>query len=535
LLESLKIEIYPIFATVLRRIGWSWKTIGNTKIGKHTLLAQAKELASHIGDPTPEVGVDKGQHFVFLTMLGGHVYNAGIDICLALCLKARGHKVDIIIDDAFLPISQRVTVGGEHKFLKHAKSDYEFARKYFGGFDLEIRKASDFQEENLPVKLHSKQEILEASMLRHYKVGLLDEKMPLYHEVKTLLMKSIELTSRIGVGIASMQPDAVIMSHGIYSTWGPPFEVLRSYNIPVLTYGRGKKAGTSKFNWNCTADWWDVSEAWKEYSKRDLTPVENKQIDEYLTSRIKQDKDVFQYNFGGLESRENTLIRFNLDANKVTYTLFTNVLWDAASAQREIVFKNPIDWVLETITWFELHPEKQLIVKIHPAEQVIGTNMPFINILRDKLNEVPNNVRIIEPREQVNSWSIYGVTDLGLVHTTTVGMELPLKGIPCVVVSKTHYRERGFTIDVKDKESYFSLLSDFEPDTVNSDRLKELSKKYAYLLFEKYQMPLNLFNERRSADVRSFSFGSLKELYNNPTMVRVVDAIENRHISILNE
>jgi hypothetical protein len=127
------------------------------------------------------------------------------------------------------------------------------------------------------------------------------------------------------------------------------------------------------------------------------------------------------------------------------------------------------------------------------------------------------------------------VTDLGLVHTTTVGMELPLKGIPCVVVSKTHYRERGFTIDVKDKESYFSLLSDFEPDTVNSDRLKELSKKYAYLLFEKYQMPLNLFNERRSADVRSFSFGSLKELYNNPTMVRVVDAIENRHISILNE
>ena len=108
------------------------------------------------------------------------------------------------------------------------------------------------------------------------------------------------------------------------------------------------------------------------------------------------------------------------------------MLWDAASAQREIVFRNPIEWVFETIEWFASHPEKQLIVKIHPAEVVIGTNQPFAEMIRKKIPELPSNVRLIEPDEKVNSWSIYKVTDLGIVHTTTAGMELPLLGIPCI-------------------------------------------------------------------------------------------------------
>ena len=47
------------------------------------------------------------------------------------------------------------------------------------------------------------------------------------------------------------------------------------------------------------------------------------------------------------------------------------------------------------------------------------------------------------------------MTDLGIVHTTTSGMEMPLVNVPVVVVSNTHYRGKGFTIDVENKEDYF--------------------------------------------------------------------------------
>ena len=33
----------------------------------------------------------------------------------------------------------------------------------------------------------------------------------------------------------------VIMSHGIYSTWGPPFQKLINNQIDTLVHGRGKK------------------------------------------------------------------------------------------------------------------------------------------------------------------------------------------------------------------------------------------------------------------------------------------------------
>ncbi|HOG37330.1 MAG TPA: hypothetical protein PKZ29_00235, partial [Candidatus Woesebacteria bacterium] len=72
------------------------------------------------------------------------------------------------------------------------------------------------------------------------------------------------------------------MSHGIYCTWGPAREALLAANIPVITYGEGKKRDTEKFNWNTSADWWDVSAEWDKVRDVPLTPAQQKTIDDYL-------------------------------------------------------------------------------------------------------------------------------------------------------------------------------------------------------------------------------------------------------------
>ena len=181
----------------------------------------------------------------------------------------------------------------------------------------------------------------------------------------------------------------------------------------------------------------------KKVKDKDLTTTEKNQINEYLKSRILHKDDVFVYNFEENLSKNETIKLLGLNPDKPIYTLFTNVLWDAASAQREIAFKNPVEWVIETIKWFNNNQDKQLIVKIHPAEVVIGTNMPFYDIISSKV--IPkSNIRIIKPYEKVNSWSIYDISDLGIVHTTTAGMEMPLVYKPCIVVSKTLQKQRFY-------------------------------------------------------------------------------------------
>ena len=54
---------------------------------------------------------------------------------------------------------------------------------------------------------------------------------------------------------------------------------------------------------------------------------------------------------------------------------------------------------------------------------------------------------MIAPTEKVNTYDLIAAADVGLVYTTTVGLEMAMCGIPVIVVGDTHYRERGFTND----------------------------------------------------------------------------------------
>jgi len=49
--------------------------------------------------------------------------------------------------------------------------------------------------------------------------------------------------------------------------------------------------------------------------------------------------------------------------------------------------------------------------------------------------------------------------DLGLVYTTTVGLEMAMSGLPVIVVGQTHYRGKGFSIDPENWEDYSNRLS----------------------------------------------------------------------------
>ena len=240
-----------------------------------------------------------------------------------------------------------------------------------------------------------------------------------------------------------------------------------------------------------------------------------------------------KFNHGSEEARSDVFANLGLDETKPTFVAFTNVLWDAASAHREIVFPDPTTWILESIAWFAERPDRQLVVKIHPAEAVVGTNQPFASIIRDRFPSLPSNIYIIEPEQKTNSWSIIKIADLGLAHTSTVGMEMPLEGVPCAVLSRTHYRGRGFTIDVNNRDEYFHLIENWNRDDHDIEEMRTLAKRYAFLLFERYQLPFPFFTEAGHTDVRSMNFSSVSNLANHPVMKLITDSIEEKRDFLL--
>ncbi len=522
--DTIRANVFPTIANTLNTLGTPWNKLAKSKLSSAVLIAQGRNIAKSI---RPEK-IEKPLNICFLSMLGGNVHNISIDIILAWGLKQKGHNVYFILDDQSLPITEETRAGDENRWESITARSYNFGHQYITACGFKVFGISEIINIDQQRDISDFSSIIEAGLLKHYKVGILNDNLPLLKEKEKLLKEAARMSALVGDYLVKGNPDRVIMSHGIYPTWGPAFEIINKAGIPIVTYGRGKKANTQKFNWNMTSDWWDVSEQWEKVKNIPLNEQQHQKINRYLQTRVSHSEDVMVYNFGALEDREKTLQRFCLDSNKLTYTLFTNVLWDAASAQREIAFKNPVEWVFETIEWFASHPEKQLIVKIHPAEVVIGTNQPFAELIRKRIPNLPSNVRLIEPEEKVNSWSIYQVTDLGIVHTTTAGMELPLLGIPSIVVSKTHFRGKGFTEDIDSKESYFDYLNNFRKENVATEKLKTFAERYAYLLFERYQIPFLAIQEEVSLQTLCFTINNADEIINEKYTGMIVRDIINK-------
>ncbi|MEO6837521.1 MAG: hypothetical protein ABI261_04800 [Ginsengibacter sp.] len=519
--DKIGIDFFPVIATILNKVGFSWNRIGKSFVRSRTLIAQGKSVSKTLHP----VENDEKLNIYFLTILGGYTHNISVDIVLAFGLKQEGHDVTFIINDQVLPVTDEKKDMDKNRWEEISAKSYYYGLRYIQSCGFEVLTISQIVDLEKKRDIGGFKHLVETTLLKHYKVGIFSNELNDLPLRKKMVEDTVRISALVGDYLLLKNPDRVIMSHGLYATWGPEFEILTNAGVPVVVYSKTNKKKTEKFNWNYTGDWWEVGKEWERVKDIPLTQKQEAALDQYLETRITHSEDGLVYNFGKLESKQETLKRFGLDPNKKTYSLFTNVLWDAASTQREIAFSNPVDWVIQTIEWFRNQSDKQLIVKIHPAEVVIGTNQPFAKIIQDKIKDLPDNVCIIKPFEKVNSWSIYEVSDVGIVHTTTAGMELVLVEVPCIVVSKTHYREKGFTQDIHSNKEYFELLGKIDSEKIDKHFQKIMAKRYLYLLFIRYQMPFELFDEIPWSDVRSFTFNTIEELFKKPYFNNIIQAI----------
>ena len=57
-----------------------------------------------------------------------------------------------------------------------------------------------------------------------------------------------------------------------------------------------------------------------------------------------------------------------IDLSKPLIGLTTNVIWDAQLHYDSTIFKNMMEWVLKTISYFINRSDLNLIIRVHPTE-----------------------------------------------------------------------------------------------------------------------------------------------------------------------
>jgi hypothetical protein len=300
------------------------------------------------------------------------------------------------------------------------------------------------------------------------------------------------------------RPDTVIVPNGTILEFGTVYQVARFLNIPTVTYEFGEQRQRIWLAQNAEVMRQDTFALWEARQNLSLTAEQSEQMQTLFSARQRGN---LRQNFARRwqdvpsEGGEKACVALGLDAQdhhkgRPVILLATNVIGDSLTLGRQVFSDSMTEWLERTVRFFIEAPQAQFVIRIHPGELVTkGPSVAdvVLRLLPELgMKQLPEHIHLVTADAPVNTYDIMNIADFGLVYTTTVGLEMAMSGTPVIVVGKTHYRDKGFTLDPDTWEDYFQLL-DHILDAPQDYRLTQAQVdqawNYAYRFFFEYPYP----------------------------------------------
>lgn len=510
-----------------------------------------KRFSHHLGQISPEEEVSahadavfresqlllekipaNGKRVLFFTMHGWSIHVAWESV-IALALRLRGVEPLFFLCGGGLP-----QCDSKHPYLPivNYAQCYNCMKWGYGILDALRLRYILLKEVLKPVEGRKAEETV-ASLRREDFAAFSSDGVPISEFIRPSLSRALgrghEWPDRIDTGIhrgflvsaakmliavrrllEEMEPDAIVMTNGLFFAEQLMFEEALRQGIPVITYEKGKHLNHIVMARNRPVVRYEMDEDWSSWRDRPLTSEEDRSLDESMTSR-QEGKVGNEPLWASMTSgREDLLKRLSLDPARPIISLFTNVAWDTSVYGREGAFPNMLSWVVETIRYFADHPTLQLAVRVHPAEVRLPGQLSRPQItpeIQHIFPELPPNVRLVPPGDDVSSYTLVGLSQALLVYTSTIGLEAAVEGKPVLMAGRVHYAGRGFTFDAGSPEDYRNLLTRLSNGIMVDPISQTLARRYAYLFFHRFMHPLWAVCEEVGGQPR-FNFKHLDEL-----------------------
>jgi len=294
--------------------------------------------------------------------------------------------------------------------------------------------------------------------------------------------------------IRSQRPDVLIVPNGSIQEFGSVFQVGRYFGVPVVTYEFGEQRDRVWLAQDAEVMRQHTDDLWTARGERGISSSQKEKVEQLLQARQKgRQWENFSRQWQGTPSMGGVKVRRELGLdNRPVVLLATNVIGDSLTLGRQVFSDSMTEWLERTVRFFAPHSEAQLLVRIHPGELVTkGPSVADVVRLASP-NGLPSHIHLIPADAEINTYDLIEIADLGLVYTTTVGLEMAMAGLPVIVIGQTHYRAKGFTQDPETWEEYFDLLEDMigYPERFRlSEAQRERAWEYAYRFFFEYPQP----------------------------------------------
>jgi hypothetical protein len=290
------------------------------------------------------------------------------------------------------------------------------------------------------------------------------------------------------------KPDVVLIPNGLILEMGIVFRVARYLNIPAMTFEFNDQREQIWLAQNTSIMRQDTDYLVEARCSLPMTEAMYERLADLENARRGarvwgKSKRLWQY--VSAQGAEQTRKALGLDDRPVVL-LAANVLGDSLTLGRNIFAESMSEWITRTVQYFAKRTDVQLVVRIHPGEKIVPQAKSMGTVVREALPELPRHIHVIGALDNVNTYDLIEIADLGLAYTTTVGVETAMNGIPVISCGDTHYRGRGFTMDPKSWDEYFATLENVLSNLSANRLTEEQTAKawnYAYRFFFEYPRP----------------------------------------------
>ena len=426
------------------------------------------------------------QHGKKIFLFGAQYYWIEYCTVLGVALAAMGHRITV----GYLPYPkahENPTQFDIRCFNRYTRNVLKRLRPWLDSISLLDRG----EKEALPKELEQSVDVVSAFDTKYLlQVEDVDDQSPLYK----IRLERNNLAVRAAYNwMKNDRPDLLLVPNSSVLEYSMAYRAARFLDIPAVTFEFSENREEIWLAQNDDIMRQNTDQLWQACGDIPLTGKQRTRISDMETARMgartfgKSDRlwqDVPRS--GGEQARQG----LSLDDRPVVL-LATNVLGDSLVLGRDLFCTNMADWILRTIQFFADHPQAQLVIRIHPGERYM-TGSSMVDTVKNTFPQLPENIRLVGPMDKTNTYDLMEIISLGLVYTTTTGLEMAMNRIPVVVAGDTHYRGRGFTLDPASWEEYFTLLEKIPGEStpfVITDEQVELAWRYAYHFFFTYPLP----------------------------------------------
>lgn len=451
-----------------------------------------------------------GKKILIATGTGGFLTCSHFDSVLGVALNRYGANVEFLLCDEALPACQQAVsarVDEDNFSNKGPKSLCEgcfhsgrmafdetlYPINYYSKFisdkeieniDKIVNKSSfeeikTFRQDDINIGEHAL-----AGTLRYYSVGDIKDE-PKREIVLKRFFKAALITKKVSENLFKNKKfDSIILHHGIYVPQGIILQVANKNKIKVITYSPSYRKKAFMFSPKESYEKTMMNEPVDTWRDIELNNKVESKLMNYLTSRRYGHNDWTYYFKNPNFDVKEELVKIGVDINKPIISIIPNIIWDAQMIYPNNIFKNMLEWLFETLKFFE-NKDIQVIVRSHPGEinsERITKQQVKKEILKKYL-ELPKNFFLIGPESSLSTYGLVDFSDTIIIYATKMGMEYTPFGANVIVGGESYVKNKGFTYDPKTKDEYFKLLKKLPLKTKLSKDKIELAKKYAYHFF----------------------------------------------------